>query len=77
MKNKEVLLSCPFCGSDKACVYRWNVSSHWSVSCQNNNCPLNHSLDNLFDSKESAVRFWNTRYSKKFDESFHIKEDND
>lgn len=77
MENNIKLLKCPFCSSDKVRVYRWSMSSYWSVSCGDNKCPMNHVLDNLFETEEAATIFWNTRFGQKFDESLHIKQEID
>lgn len=73
-EKKDFLLPCPFCNSDKACVYKWNMSLFWSVSCMNDDCSMNHVLDNLFETKEAALDFWNCRYGVKYDSNLHERE---
>lgn len=60
------LLSCPFCGSDKATVYKWNGAMFHSLSCQNEDCPLDSALENRFESKNAAILWWNKRYNQPY-----------
>lgn len=55
------LKPCPFCGEDEVIVYKWGMSSYWTVSCENEECPMNSALENRFESKDDAISFWNTR----------------
>lgn len=60
------LLNCPFCNSDIVSCYQWTQSEYWSVSCNNDNCPLSNCLVNRFESKEEAESWWNIRYAIKY-----------
>ena len=74
MTNNK-LLPCPFCNSKDIIVYKWQMSSFWSVECSGEGCPMSYVLRNLFESEEKAISFWNVRYAKEYDPSFHHLEE--
>lgn len=68
-------LKCPFCGNDNVEFYKWVQSECWSISCGNQDCPMNSCLENRFKSKDDAVYFWNHRYGIKYSGAFDRRED--
>jgi hypothetical protein len=61
-ENKEFeLRECPFCGKSEGCVkqpLQFSFPLFWMVECGNCFCSTP-----LFDTKQKAVDFWNTRYN--------------
>ena len=66
------LKPCPFCGGEAAYVHqeydytnKEQIDKHW-VGCDNGeNCPC-VCYTGLFDTKEEAIKLWNTRYFKTY-----------
>lgn len=63
MKN---LLPCPFCGSE-AVISEHAPKIHgnfqWMICCENNKCPMDSVRVSGMDTKETAIKAWNTRFT--------------
>ena len=61
----DQLKPCPFCGG-KASAYSECKTTYspeyWHICCDNNGCPVESFLDNIYPTEAEAADIWNTRH---------------
>ena len=57
--EKGIVLPCPFCGGNK--IKRFCVCGDYFMECSSCHSISNHSISNIVNSHEQALKLWNTR----------------
>lgn len=55
--------NCPWCGKQPFIHFMYvdTLNEQWVVSCENELCPAQPTVENVYYTKEEAIKAWNTR----------------